>query len=195
MSKLVSAYLIYNAKSNDYVDNGQVVTLNCTQLQAFTPIPVWLHRWLPAGDGTNIQYQLSFDVTSADQLGYGTNLIQGFYVEQNGEGMMIDIANVQTLISACNECCDNSPAVTLTRFYTSGIPLFSNPATATFCITRSDDGSVTAHQNMALAYTGQYSGNVRLMSNLSGVSRYSVESFTGWAPIAQGTDVVATGTC
>jgi len=195
MAKLVSAYLIYNGGSNTYVDNGSVVTLNCEQLQAFTPRPVWLQRWLPAGDGTDIIYEPTFSLTSADQLQYGTNLIQGFWVEQNGVGMMIDIVNTQTLISACNACCDDSPAVTLTRFYSSGIPLFAAPTEATYCIQRLDDGSAYAHNELALDYAGQTHGIIRLMSNLSGVSRYSITTFTGYPPVAQGTDIVATGTC
>lgn len=195
MDNFVSAYLIYNGGSNTYVDNGTVVTLNCDHLQAFTPVPVWLQRWLPAGDGTDTIYQPTFNLSSADQLGYGTNLIQGVWVEQDGVGMMIDVANIYTLINACNQCCTSTPTTTLPRFYTGGIPLFTSPTEATYCITRTDDGSSYAHQQFSNDYAGQTHGIARLMSNLSGTSRYSVTTFIGWPPVAQGTDIVATGTC
>lgn len=193
--KLVQAYLIYNAQSNTYVDDGTLVTINCDQLAAFTPVKCWLQTWLPAGDGTDVVYQLTFDVNSVDLTQYGTNLIQGVYIEQNGMGMVIDVADVETVSTACNACCDDSPAVTLTRYYTGGIPAFSNPSAATFCITRLDDGSASAHNEAALAYVGSFSGSFKLVSSLSGTSRYQVTSYTGWPPAARGTDVVSAGTC
>lgn len=195
MAKLVSAYVIYNGHSNSYVDDGTVITLNCDRLQAFTPRPVWLQRVLAPGDGTLITYQPTFVVNSTDLTQYGTNLIQGFWVEQDGMGMMVDVADINTIRSACNQCCDDDPAVPLARFYASGITAFTNPVEATYCITVLDDGSITAHQNAAMKYAGQYVGNFRAISNISGVSRYRVTSYVGWPPIAQGTDVVILGTC
>lgn len=193
--KLVQAYLIYNAQDNTYVDNGTLVTINCDQLQSFTPVECWLQSWLPAGDGTDVIYQLTFDVSSVDLTQYGTNLIQGVYIEQNGIGMMIDAADVSTVSTACSACCDSSPVATLTRFYTGGIPSFSNPTAATFCITRLDDGSASAHNEAALAYVGSFSGSFKMVSNMSGTSKYQVQSYTGWPPAARGTDVVASGAC
>lgn len=195
MSKFVSAYLIYNAANNTYVDDGTLVVLNCERLQAFTPRRVWLQRALVPGDGTDIQYMLTFNASSTDVTQYGTNLIQGFYVEQDGQGMMVDVADINTIISACNACCDDSPVATLTRYYTGGITLFATPVAANFCITRLDDGSLDAHRQIAMSYAGQYVGNMRLVSNLSGTSKYSVQSYTGWPPVAQGSDTVASGYC
>jgi len=195
MAKLVNAYVIYNAFNASYVDDGTVITLNCEMLSAFTPIPVWLQRTLLPGDGTGTEYQLTFAVNSTDISQYGTNLVQGFYVEQEGKGFMVDVANINTIINACNTCCDDSPVGTLTRFYTSGIPLFADPVIASYCITILDDGSATAHSNAMYKYTGQYTGDFRHISNISGVSRYRVTSYVGFPPIAQGTDTVILGTC
>lgn len=192
---MVQAYLIYNAQSNSYVDDGTLVTINCERLQSFTPVKVWLQRWLAAGDGTLVETQITFDVNSVDLTQYGANLIQGVYIEQDGAGMIIDIASAATLLDACNACCDDSPVATLTRFYTGGIPSFSNPVSANFCITRLDDGSASAHNEAALAYAGSFQGSIKLVSSLSGTSRYQVVSYTGWPPAARGTDIVATGTC
>lgn len=190
MAKLVNAYVIYNGASNSYVDDGTVITLNCEMLAAFTPRAVWLQRVLAPGDGTLVLYQPTFSINSTDITQYGTNLIQGFWVEQNGMGMMVDVANINTIITACNTCCDDSPVGTLTRFYTSGIPLFAAPTTQYYCITRLDNGSITAHQDAAFAYTGTYVGDFRVVSNTSGVSVYRVASFTGWPPVARGTDTI-----
>lgn len=195
MAKLVNAYVIYNGASNTYVDDGTVITLNCERLQAFTPRAVWLQRSLAPGDGTTILYQPTFLVNSTDIAQYGNNLIQGFWVEQDGMGMMVDVANVNTIITACNQCCDSSPAVTLTRFYTGGITSFTNPTEQSYCVTRSDDGSAYAHTKFSTDYISQYTGTARLISNISGVSRYRITSYLGWAPVAQGTDVIIPGTC
>ncbi len=195
MAKLVNAYVIYNAFNASYVNDGTLITINCERLADFTPKQVWLQRFMPSGDGTITEYQVTFGVNSSDLLQYGTNLIQGVYVEQDGKGFIVDVADVNTITNACNACCDSSPVATLTRFYTGGIPLFADPATALFCITRLDDGSISAHQNAAFAYTGQYNGTFKLRSNLSGVSKYTVQSYVGWPPVAQGADTVVAGQC
>lgn len=192
---LVNAYVIYNASNNTYIDDGSLVTLNCNKLTAFIPRKVWLTRTLPSGDGTDLVYGYTFGINSTDITQYGTNLIQGFYVEQEGKGFVIDVLDANTFIAACNACCDDSPPTTLARYYTSGIPLFSYPTEQKYCITRADDGTVNAHQEAALAYTSQIHGNVRLKSNISGVSKYEVTSFTGWPPTALGSDTIAIGYC
>jgi hypothetical protein len=192
---LVQAYLIYDGRSNRYVDNGTTITINCEQLSAFSPRAVWLQSWLPSGDGTDRIYQPTFELTSAEQLQYGTNLIQGFWIEQDGAGMMVDVANIATLISACSACCGSNPAVTLARFYTGGIPLFTTPTEATYCIQRLNDGSMYANNQVALDYASQSHGSVVVKSNLSGVTRYQITTYVGWPPVAIGTDTVATGAC
>lgn len=194
---LIQAYLIYNGKSESYVADGTLITINCQQLQAFSPVKVWLQRSpFPGTDGTGIQYQPTFSVNSTDLAQYGTNLIQGYWIQQaDGSGMMIDIVDANTLISACNACCDSSPAVTLARYYSGGIAAFTDPASAKFCIYRLDDGSASAHNDAALAYTSQYTGSFKLVGNLSGTSRYEITSYTGWPPFPVGNDTVVTGGC
>lgn len=190
---LVQAYIIYNAHSNTFVNDGSVVTLNCNRLNAYTPRPCWLQSWLPAGDGTDVIYNLTFTTSSADQLQYGTNVIQGLYIEQDGEGVMIDVLDLNTFLNGCDACCGGSTGV-MTRFYTT-IPAFSDPTEATFCVTRADDGSAGAVNKFADDYVGQFHGNLKVSTSISGSTRYQVTSFTGYPPVGQGTDVVATGTC
>lgn len=193
MAKLVSAYVIYNGDSNRYVDDGTLVTINCERINAYSPRPVWLKTWLAPGDGTIINYQPTFFISSADVIEYGTNLIQGFWIEQDGKGVMVDVANINTLTSACNACCDDSPAVTLTRYYTGGITAFTYPTASVYCITRLDDGGASAHENAALAYVNQGVSGFILKTNISGVSKYRVTSSV--VIVAVGTDTVAAGEC
>lgn len=190
---LVQAYIIYNAHSNTYVNDGSVVTLNCDRLNAYTPRPCWLQRWLPAGDGSDIIYQLTFDLSSAEQTQYGDNLIQGLYIEQDGQGVMIDVLDLTTFLNGCDACCGGATGV-MTRFYTT-IPDFTNPTETIFCITRADDGSAYAANTLADDYAGQFHGNIKVRSSISGTTRYQVTSFSGYPPVAQGSDVVASGAC
>lgn len=190
---LVQAYIIYNAHSNTYVNDGSVVTLNCDRLNAYTPRPCWLQRWLPAGDGTDVIYQLTFDLSSAEQTQYGTNLIQGFYIEQDGQGVMIDVLDLATFLNGCDACCGGSTGM-MTRFYAS-IPDFTAPTEVIYCITRLDDGSAYAANSFADDYVSQFHGNIMVRSSISGTTRYQVTSFSGYPPVPQGTDVVSVGAC
>lgn len=190
---LVQAYIIYNAHSNTYVNDGSVITLNCDRLMSYTPRACWLQRWLPAGDGSNIIYQLTFNLSSADQTTYGTNLIQGLYVEQDGQGIMIDVQDLPTFLNGCDACCGGATGM-MTRFYTT-IPLFVNPTEQVYCIDRSDDGSAGSVNQFTNDYASQFHGNIKVRSNISGTTEYQVTSFTGYPPIAQGTDVVNLGAC
>ena len=191
---LVQAYVIYNAHSNSYVNDGSTITLNCNRLMSYTPRACWLQRWLPAGDGTDTIYQLTFNLSSADQTQYGNNLIQGLYVEQDGQGVMIDVADLATFLNGCDACCGGATGQ-MTRHYTDGIPAFADPTEQIYCITRSDDGSSYAVEQFANSYTGQYHGNIKVRSSLSGTSTYQVTSFTGYPPVGHGTDVVSAGAC
>jgi len=191
---LVQAYIIYNGSSDTFINDGSTVTINCDRINAYSPRPCWLQRWLPAGDGTDIINQLTFSLSSAEQLQYGSNLIQGMAIIQDGQLVMIDVADLQTFLNGCDACCGGSTGQ-MTRFYTSGIPAFSNPTEVSLCITRADDGSAYAANQFADDYAGQFHGNIKLSTSISGSSRYQVTSFTGYPPIPQGSDVVATGNC
>lgn len=195
MGNLVSAYVIYDMQQNQYINNGKLVTINCEQVTQFSPKRVWLQRWLAPGDGTVINYQPTMAVNSTDLAQYGTNLIQGFIVEQVGGGnVIVDVLDINTFLAGCNACCGNT-AVTLARYYTGGIADFAYPVSAKFCITRLDDGSAFAHNQAALAYASQYVNSFRLRSNLSGTSTYEVTSYVGWSPIPRGSDTVTAGGC
>lgn len=191
---LVQAYVIYNGSSNTYVNDGSTVTINCDRINAYSPRPCWLQRWLPAGDGTDTIYQLTFDLSSAEQTQYGTNLIQGLAIEQDGQLIMVDVLDVATFLNGCDACCGGSTGQ-MTRFYSSGIPAFTSPTEAIYCITRADDGSAYAANTLADDYVGQFHGNIKVRSSISGTTRYQVTSFTGYPPVAQGSDIVASGAC
>jgi hypothetical protein len=188
---LVTAYVIYDGTTSRYVgDQNSTVQINCERLQAYSPRPVWLLRYLAPGDGTDILYQPTFSVTSAQLL--DTNTLQGFWIEVDGKDIIIDVQNSTVFSTACNACCGSNPIIA--RFYTNGIASFVPLTGNTFCITRSDAGDTAAHSQVALDYmTNIYSNPIRTYW-FSGTSRYQVQSFyTTLNPV--GTDTVASGTC
>jgi hypothetical protein len=183
-SYLFSAVALYKAPHFTAYDSNNVITFNSDQIAAFTPRNVWLLRYLVPGQN-QIQYLITFEPTSAQLL--DVNTVTGVYVEQNGLGVVVDCISVANFINAA----DNAGSVT--QKYPAGLPAFVGPTSIAWCISRADDGSGFAHDNVVTDYLNQYSGNVRLRSNISGVSHYIVFSYT--QIIAIGADVVTAGAC
>ncbi|HLA59530.1 MAG TPA: hypothetical protein VK622_12240 [Puia sp.] len=189
---LVSAYILYDGNSGTFVgDQNKTIQINCERMRAYSPRPAWLLRRLMPGDGTQIQSLLTFELTSNDQ---DANTLQGYAIEVDGQDSMIDIVTWEALINACN-CpdCDDPDGNPVARFYSSGTPAFTPLTLNTYCITRNDDGTGYDHDVAVMAYTGRYVGNMRLRSNLSGVSHYQIEAYS--KPQSVGSDVVNTGIC
>ena len=187
---LATAYVIYDGTSGTYEGGNKTIQINCDRLRAYSPRPCWLKRRLMPGDGTKLQYLLTFDVNDPEIT--DVNTLQGYAIEVDGQDTMIDIASDTALVAACN-CpnCNTPNSNLITRFYTSGIPSFVTPTANHFCVTRSDDGTGYAHDKMVMDYTGRYIGNMRLKSNTSGVSVYTFDSFYSLAQLKPvGTDVI-----
>jgi hypothetical protein len=195
---IVSAYAIFDGTTATYVgDANETVQINCERVNAFSPRPVWLTRYLAPGQGVYILYQPTFDVNqvSADNGAtfYDDNTLQGFWIEVDGKDVMIDAADAAAFVEACDTCCDDQP-VTVTRFYTSGITAFVTPTTSIFCIARADNGSVAAHEAVSTDYLTQYIGNVRLRVSTGTLSHYQIVSYSSTIKTI-GTDTVAAGAC
>lgn len=163
---LFSATAIYKNGQFVYNDSNNSVAINAPELGAFTPRAAWLLRYLIAGNN-QVQYLLTFQPTSADLA--DANTLAGVYIEQDGEGILIDCISVQQCIDVANG------TGTIQRRY--GVVTFTNPTPAWWCITRADDGSGFAHDVVVMDYIGQYFGNVRLKSNASGVSVYTFQAY------------------
>lgn len=189
---LASVYAIYNGTSGTYVGDSAtpvLLNVNCDRLRDYSPRPCWLKRRLMPGDGTQMQYLLTFDGTDPE---IDSNTLQGFFIEGDGQDTMIDILNWQALIDACNcpDCTDTGGNL-VARFYSSGIPSFTSPVALYYCVTRADDGSGFAVDVFVEDYLTQYIGNIRVKSNVSGVSVYTFASFfsiSQFTPI--GTDTI-----
>jgi hypothetical protein len=189
-----TAYVIYDGTSGTYVGNqNTTIQINCDRMRAYSPRPCWLLRNLFGGDGTQIEYLLTFQPSSQELL--DSNTIVGYFIEVDGQDTMIDIATWQALITACNcpDCTDaNGNLVARNSDYASGIPDFVPPSTNQLCITRNDDGSSFAHNEVAMNYTGRYIGIVRHISYVSGVSIYQIQTFyTATTLIPVNGDVIA----
>lgn len=171
---LLPATCLYKAPHFTGYDANNLVSINADRVQALTPRPAWIKRYLVPGQN-QVQYLLTFEPSSADLL--DPNLLQGVYLEQDGLGFVIDSISVANTNDALNG------VGSITQRYGAGIPLFTTPTAVAYCLVRADDGSAYAHGQVSTQYVTQYYGNVRLRSNVSGISHYILFSFT--FPIAQ----------
>jgi hypothetical protein len=171
---LLPVVALYKAPHFTGYDSNNVISINADLVQAFTPRPGWLKRYLVPGQN-QIQYLLTFEPSSADLA--DPNLLTGVYIEQNGQGVLVDSISVTNLTNALNG------TGSVIQNYAGGIPLFTTPTAVAYCLSRADNGSADAHGLVSQAYVNQYIGNVRLRSNISGISHYILFSYT--FPIAQ----------
>jgi hypothetical protein len=183
-SYLLSAVALYKAPHFTAFDTNNVISINVDRIQAFTPRPVWILRYLVPGQN-QVQYLITFEPTSAQLL--DVNTLKAVYIEQDGLGVAIDCVSVANFITAA----DN--AGSLTQNYPAGVPAFVNPTAIAYCISRADDGTGFSHDQVVTDYLLQYFGGVRLRSNISGVSHYIVFSYT--VPVAIGADTITAGAC
>lgn len=195
---LVNAYVIFNATTNTYVgDLGVVITINCERLQAYSPRPCWLVRQMGPGDGTVILYEPTFKPTS-DQI-LDTNTLAGMMIEQDGQDVLIDVANqlASNFQQACDSCCGSVPTI-IANTYGGNATAFVPLAISQFCIYRFDDGSAGAHDAFAADYATQYVGAAVMRSNLSGLSHYTLNSYwtlAQWLTKLLGSDTIYVGAC
>lgn len=171
---LLPAVALYKAPHFTGYDSNNVISLNADLIGAFTPRPAWIKRYLVPGQN-QIQYLLTFEPSSADLA--DPNTLTGVYIEQNGLGVVVDSISVTNLTNALNG------TGSITQTYPSGVPLFTTPTAIAYCLSRADDGSASAHGLVSQAYVNQYVGNVRLRSNISGISHYILFSYV--FPVAQ----------
>lgn len=183
-SYLLAAVALYKAPHFTAFDPNNVISINVDRIMAFTPRPVWIKRYLVPGQN-QVQYLITFEPSSADLL--DVNILQGVYIEQDGQGVVVDCISVSNFITAA----DNSG--TLTQRYPAGVTAFVSPTANVFCVVRADDGSAGAAGLMSTDYVGQMVGNVQLRSNTSGISHYIINSFTTPFPI--GSDSISAGAC
>ena len=170
---LFTAQAIYSNGQYVFNDPNSVISINSNQIGAFTPRNAWLLRYLVPGNNL-VQYLLTFQPSSSDLA--DINTIQGVYVEQNGRGVLIDCISTANFIAVAN-----GTGVIQGRYGAS--PAFTQPVPLWWCITRADDGSSFAHGVVSTDYVGQYFGNVRLKSNASGVSVYTVQAYNTLQPV------------
>lgn len=196
MGNLVNAYVLYDGTTSQYVgDQGGVqISINCERLQAFSPRPVWLKRFLAPGDGTVILYEPTFFPTSAELL--DPNILTGFWIEQDSKDVMVDVTTIAAFQQACDACCGSVPTIIASNYNGSPTP-FTPLAVNQLCIYRLDDGSAGAHDAFADDYVTAYIGVVQLRSNFSNTSHYTVTTYytSSTFPII-GSDIINnTGVC
>lgn len=179
---IISAVALYKAPHFTGVDSNNVIGINVSKLQGFSPRFAYLKRYLVPGQN-QIQQLLTFEVSSVELL--DPNILTGVYVEVSGEGVLVDCVSVADFIATADGTQTN-----LTRKYPGGVPAFVTPTTTKYCITRLDDSSVSAHSQVVTDYVGQYIGNVYFVSHVTGTSIYYFNSYT--IPVAIKGDVIAT---
>jgi hypothetical protein len=193
---LIYCRVLYNGNTSEYVGNkNQIATINCVQLEALSPRPVWLIREGMPGDGTIQNVSLNFNPSSDDLT--DQNTIRGFFISVDGKQLVVDVLTEQAFRDACNAAPGSVPAI-VASFYNGNPPVFAPLALNTYCISTLDDGSAAAAENLALRYVDNIYGDIRIGSHVSGVSRYTVKSYWTLAALRkqmQGADTVVAGTC
>lgn len=177
MPNLVNAYVLYNATTNIYVGNDVpaiTVSINCERLQAYSPRPCWLLRMLAPGDGTVILYEPTFN-PSSDQV-LDANTLQGMFIIQDDQSIIIDVTTVAAFQAACDACCGTVPTIIANNYGGNPTP-FTTLTLNTFCIFRSDSGSAGDHDAFADDYVGNFVGIAQLRSNFSGLSHYTIQTY------------------
>lgn len=178
---LFQATAIYKATHYVFDDvNTRVIDFNAPRIQGFSPRNVWLLRQIIPGQN-QIQYLLTFEPSSEQLL--DSNTLQGLYVEQDGMGVMIDCISIANFNAVANGTLGG-----ITPRY-GAPPAFTSPTPLYYCVTRSDDGTGFDHDTFVMDYVGQMIGNVRLTSNVTGVSIYRFQAYGTPRPI--GSDVIA----
>lgn len=196
MPNLVNAYVLYDGLTGIYVGNDSpapVISINCERLAAYSPRPVWLKRMPGPGDGTVILYELTFNPTSQETL--DTNTLQGMYIMQDEQGVMVDVTTVAAFQAACDACCGAVPAIIASNY--NGAPTAYAPlGLNSLCIFRSDDGSAGAHDDFSADYAGQFVNTAMIRSSFSNLTHYTIQSYWTAANFpVQGTDLVYAGAC
>jgi hypothetical protein len=179
---IISAVALYKAPHFTAFDSNNVIGINVSKLQGFSPRLAYLKRYLVPGQN-QVQQLLTFEISSIDAL--DPNLLTGVYVEVSGEGVLVDCISVADFIATADGTQAN-----LTRRYASGVPQFVTPSPIKYCVTRLDDSSVSAHSQVVTDYVGQYIGNVYFVSHVTGTSIYYFLSYT--IPVPINGDVIAT---
>jgi|SRR5882762_2126697 len=193
MPNLVNAYVIYDGTTSTYNgDTGTQISINCERLQAFSPRPVWLLRRLFPGDGTTIDYVVTFAPSSVELL--DANTLSGFWIEQDNKDVMVDVTTLAAFQSACDACCGAVPAI-IANQYGGFAPAFTPLTLNTFCIQRLDSGGVNDINQASLDYQNQVlGGSLLVKSHITGVSHYQFQSYYTTI-VAMGSDTVAAGVC
>jgi hypothetical protein len=177
MPNLVNAYVLFNATTDIYVGNdvpAPTVSINCERLQSYSPRPCWILRQLAPGDGTVILYEPTFNPSSEELL--DSNTLQGMFIIQDDQSIIIDVTTVAAFQEACDACCGEVPTIISSNY--NGNPTPFTPLTLnTFCIYRADNGSAAAHDNFADDYVGQFIGTAIMRSNFSNISHYTIQSY------------------
>lgn len=179
---IISAVALYKATHFTGNDSNNVIGVNVSKLQGFSPRYAYVKRYLVPGQN-QIQSLLTFSVSSEELL--DPNLIQGIYIEVSGEGVVVDCISVADFIATADGL-----QVNLTRRYAAGVPAFTSPTPTTYYIRRLDDASVSAHSDVCTDYVLQYVGACTHVSHVTGTSIYAISSYT--VPIPIGGDVITT---
>jgi hypothetical protein len=177
---LIKATAIFKDGQYVFNDPNNEIDLNSLEIDSFAPRNCWLLRYIiPATN--QVQYMLTFKPSSADLA--DSNTIQGLWVEQEGKGVMIDCISIDNFNTILNAGSGN-----LQRRY-GAAPAFTTPTPSCYRITRADNGTGAAHDQVVTDYVGQYIGNIRMVSNNSGISVYEISAYG--TPVAIGTDSIA----
>lgn len=149
----------------------------CSRFTGSTPRLAWL---IPTGGccGVPDSYQLSMTDPYPGDAGAKTlnGIIQGIWLEFDGNGVLIDGTTVAAVVSECNACCDDTDSA-ITGTYNGTFPSPVDVPLTTFTVVRADNGGVLDLQRAMLDYLGRYvEGTFMRTSYAGGNSTYTMSA-------------------
>jgi hypothetical protein len=167
------------------------IQINCNSANMGTLRAAWLVPKSCKSMGGGKDYFLVFTLPDPSIGG----VMQGVWMRTNdGGGILLNVGTVLDVVSACNDCCNDSTTV-LPPAYTPGDPIapVQDYLPSTYYFDRVDNGNYLSYLTAEMDYYGQYLiGTFKKNDRVGDVTTYQFDSMN--MPTLVGADTYGPGT-